>query len=81
MSNQCRSKEGATVKIDISKIKENEELSNPMVVAMRYEDCPDKRPMCFGITVGFGSPNNECEYLKKYDDRLECMFSTPTVQP
>ena len=62
------------MKIDISKIKENFELTNPMVAAMQYLDCPDKRPMCFGITVGFGTPNNECEHLEKHEEFLVCNF-------
>ena len=67
------------MKIDINKIKENSELTNPLVGAMRYLDCPDKRPMCFGITVGFGTPNNECEFLEKHEEFLVCNFDKTTI--
>ena len=67
--------------LDLKKLAENEAYSNPMVAAMQYLDCPDKRSVCFGLTVGFGTPNNECEYLKSHQDSLECTFKEGQVQP
>jgi len=58
------------MEIDIKKLKSDESRSNPMAVAMVYQDCPINRP-CFWIVVGFGTPAEICEYFK--DESTETM--------
>jgi hypothetical protein len=53
------------MKLDPKKIKEDENNSNPMVVAFSTEECPlsEKRP-CFFIFVGPGTMHEPCSHFK-----------------
>lgn len=62
------------MKLDPDKFKEDESKSNPMVVAMRYPDCPINE-ICVFIVIGFGSIAKQCEYFKSdpKEESAECL--------
>ena len=59
------------MKIDPDRMKEDESVSNPMAVGMRYPDCPINRT-CFHIVVGFGTIIEQCPHLKAEGETAEC---------
>ncbi len=59
------------MKLDEKKFKVDETRSNPMVVAMKYEDCP-RSDICFYATVGSGTPMEKCSYLDEINE--DCTF-------
>jgi hypothetical protein len=63
------------MKLDRDKFSEDESKSNPMVVAVKYEDCPING-ICFFVVVGFGTVTNRCEYLesKETEETAICKY-------
>lgn len=66
------------MKIDPDNFKVDETQSNPMVVAMRYPDCPINE-ICFFMAVGFGSVTKQCEHLKAEGEISECLYETKEI--
>jgi len=61
------------MKLDSTKFKEDKSRSNPMVVAMRYYDCPINE-ICIFVAVGFGSSVRQCEYFEDKEDSAYCLY-------
>jgi hypothetical protein len=55
------------MKLDRDGFSVDESKSNPMVVAMRYKDCPVDE-ICFFMAVGFGSIVRQCEHFESKED-------------
>jgi hypothetical protein len=63
------------MRIDPNKFAIDESRSNPMVVAMKYEDCPINQ-ICFFAVIGFGTITDKCEHFKEAGEYADCEKST-----
>jgi hypothetical protein len=61
--------------LDRNKFSTDESKSNPMVMAIQYDDCPAGK-ICFFMAVGFGTVANQCEYFesKETEETATCSF-------
>ena len=57
------------MKIDPDKFTQDESRSNPMVAAMKYEDCPVNQ-ICFFIAMG--APTNMCPHFQAEGEGANC---------
>jgi len=65
---------------DMTKFVEDEKKSNPMVVALRYPDCPQTDEICVGLSVGFGTPVYTCPFFKQEsEDSALCTFDEKPI--